>query len=286
MRSNEILPVGVKVKLREGVSAVFSELRAAGFRHCQIGGSQIAYMYGSEGRRNTRDLLNGIEGNEMTVTSVFMSFPNQVWSFEQMRSTVGLVPEEFRAERIAIACRTGTWAKEIGVDELVVHAGFIPDDPESDLYKRFIVAMRSLALFLQSNGQRLNFETGQESVATLGRFIKDIGTDNLGVHFDPANLLIYDQDAPACLVEQLGRHVAHVHCKDGVRPPQKGILGKEKRLGEGDAGFDNLLRGLYAVGFRGPLIIEREIPPGPEWMADVLHAKNIIEKIKDRLLPR
>jgi sugar phosphate isomerase/epimerase len=48
-------------------------------------------------------------------------------------------------------------------------------------------------------------------------------------------------------------------------------------------GFENLLRKLYAIGFRGPLTIEREVGSGPEQNADILYAKELIERIKSDL---
>jgi len=284
LKNDNILSVGVFVRFNDEPDKMFKRVREAGFRHCQLAAPPDSCIFGRAGRIMTQKLLNAIEENEITVTSVFMSFPGQKWDKEHAHATLGLVPEEFRAERMVRACRIGNWAREIGVDEVVAHVGFIPEDGAGALYKRFIGAMRLLALFLESNRQHFTFETGQEKVDVLDRTIKDIGTDNLGINFDPANLLLYDMDDPAYLVEKLGRYVMHIHCKDGVRPRQKGEMGTETRLGEGDVGFEKLLRDLYAIGFRGPLTIEREIAPGPEQNQDILLAKQLIEKIKKELV--
>ncbi len=284
MQFNEPLPVGVFARLNDEPDQVFARIRAAGFSYCQLAAPSDAYLYGPEGRRNTRLLLNALEAHGVTATSVFMSFPGQNWELDQAPATLGLVPEKFRAERIARACRTAAWARELGVDTLAAHVGFVPEDAQAPLYQGFIAAMRGLALFLESQGQIFTFETGQESVAVLKRTMADIGTDNLGINFDPANLLLYNMDDPAVLVKELGTLVRHVHCKDGVRPARPGILGEEKRLGEGAVGFAGLLRSLSALGYRGPLTIEREIAPGAQQNADILHAKQLIENLKKEML--
>ncbi|MFA7184672.1 MAG: hypothetical protein WC082_07265, partial [Victivallales bacterium] len=77
--------------------------------------------------------------------------------------------------------------------------------------------------------------------------------------------------------------VVHVHCKDACRPANPDELGIETRLGDGDTGFASLLRALYSQGYRGPLTIEREIPPGPEQRADIIYAVKLIEAIKREL---
>ena len=41
---------------------------------------------------------------------------------------------------------------------------------------------------------------------------------------------------------------------------------------------------LYGLGFRGPLIIEREIPPGPEQDADIRSAMTYLHELRSRLM--
>jgi len=284
MSEKEILPVGVLVRINDDPFKVFAKVRDAGLSYCQMVSPPDEYMYGKGAESMTLRIKEALKENGITVNSVFMSFKNQVWTYprDAMR-TIGLVPPETRAERIVRACRIGNWARDMGVDVLAAHVGFIPEDRDCELYKKFIEAMRELALFLECNDQYFTFETGQESVEVLKNTIEDIGTANLGINFDPANLLLYDMDEPSYLVEKLGKYVMHVHCKDGVRPEKKGILGTETPLGEGKSGFENLLRKLYSLGYRGPLTIEREIT-GAQQDADIIKAKSLIEKIKKELI--
>ncbi len=57
-------------------------------------------------------------------------------------------------------------------------------------------------------------------------------------------------------------------------------MGKETPLGKGDTHFVERMKQLFALGFRGPLIIEREILPGPEQDADILSAVALLKELR------
>lgn len=284
MNGKEILPVGVLIRINDDPFKIFRKLKDFGFSYCQMVSPPDEYIHGKDASKNTGMLKQAMKENGISVNSIFMTFKNQIWNYpEDSIRTIGFVPDETRAERIARACRISNWAKEMGVKVLASHVGFVPEDRDSKAYKKFIDAMKELVLFLEANEQYFTFETGQESVETLKNVIEDIGSDNLGINLDPANLLMYDMDEPSCLLEKLGRYVMHMHCKDGIRPEKKGTLGTETPLGEGKTNFEELLRKLYAIGYRGPLTIEREIT-GEQQDADILKAKALIEKVKKDLI--
>jgi sugar phosphate isomerase/epimerase len=215
------------------------------------------------------------------VTSLFISFPNQNWA--DWKNSVGLVPPQTRAQRVARACRSADWARELGVTQIASHVGCVPENPDDPNYLGFIETLRGFCLFLEANGQVLAYETGQESVKTLARMMSDIGVGSQRVNFDPANLLIYDHDDPMELVKTLGDKVVHVHCKDGRRPSEPGKLGSETKLGGGDSNFPELLKKLHGIGYRGPLTIERETAAGPGLDRDITDAIQFIEKLKKEL---
>ncbi|MCK4419678.1 sugar phosphate isomerase/epimerase, partial [Candidatus Aerophobetes bacterium] len=102
---------------------------------------------------------------------------------------------------------------------------------------------------------------------------------NLGVNFDPANLLLYDAGDPIEALNILGKYVIGVHCKDGKRPTKRGKLGKEYPLGEGDVNIRHFIDKLKEIGYRGPLTIEREIA-GERQIKDILKAKKLLEKLR------
>ncbi|GAI00297.1 unnamed protein product [marine sediment metagenome] len=87
--------------------------------------------------------------------------------------------------------------------------------------------MQKIADYCKENDQSFTLETGQEKALVLSKFIEDVNRLNLGVNFDPANMLLYDADDPIKALDILGKYVIGVHCKDGKRPERKGELGKE-----------------------------------------------------------
>ena len=120
-------------------------------------------------------------------------------------------------------------------------------------------------------GQTFALETGQETAEALRSFLLDVNRDNLGINFDPANMILYGTGDPIEALGTLGVHVLSVHCKDGDWPPkdQPDALGHERPLGKGAVGIENFLNQLKAVRYHGPLAIEREVENPDERIADI-----------------
>src|SRR5690606_1019896 len=117
----------------------------------------------------------------------------------------------------------------------------------------------------QGNGQTVHLETGQETADALLQFIDDVDRRNLGVNFDPANMILYGTGEPIEALAKVGRYVWSVHCKDGVWSDRPGeTFGRQVPLDEGDVGMESFLRQLNEIGYTGPLTIEREIPQEPQ----------------------
>ena len=284
MWKTDELGIGVMVRFGVPPEESFRRLHSFGLRNCQFAGVPDSYLYGEEGRRNTLELKKRMEREKIASCSVFCSFPDQDW--KRGRETVGLTPPETRAERIARACRTADWAKEMEIEQIAIHVGYLPEDPESGNYKSFIRTMRAFTQFLEANGQCLAYETGQEPLDLLIRIMTEIGTANQRINFDPANLLYYNNNDPMEFVEALSDRIVHIHCKDAVRPQPGCEFGHETRLGEGGTNFRELFRRLYAKGYRGPLTIEREIGAGEELDRDIRHAIRLLEELKNECRSR
>ena len=105
-----------------------------------------------------------------------------------------------------------------------------------------------------------------------------MGTGNLGINLDPANLLLYGKANPCDAVDIFGDYVRGVHAKDGEYPTDPRYLGEEKRIGDGRANFPVLIKKLIEHGYDGSLTIEREID-GAKQIEDILYAKKFLEDI-------
>jgi sugar phosphate isomerase/epimerase len=166
-----------------------------------------------------------------------------------------------------------------------LHIGFVPHDRKDPLYQEVLDITRQVCDHARANGQTLHLETGQEPADTLLAFIGDVERANLFINFDPANMILYGSGEPIAALEQLGKYVKSVHCKDGTWAKNPGKeWGQEVPLGKGDVGIENYLRTLKKIGYLGPLTIEREIAQEPERQkAEIGHAVRLLTELKQKL---
>lgn len=197
------------------------------------------------------------------------------WNFTHGPQTLGIVPPAYRAVRLQELVRSAQFAKSLGVGDVCSHMGFIPENPNDGAYQDFLAAVKWLAHACRDLGIRLNFETGQETPVTLLRTLHDIDLPNVGLNFDPANLLMYGKANPIDALDIVGKHINGVHAKDGEYPTDGRNLGREMPLGQGRVDFPRFVAKLRELGYDGPLTIEREIS-GEQQRADVLAANKLL----------
>ena len=283
MEKEKILPLGTLFRLTQFKPDRLAFLHEVGMNACQLCGIDDNYLSGAAGAENTRRLADAMEKYKIVPVSLFFSFPGQIWGLDKALNTVGMTKLSVRANRFASAARQMNWGlRNFGIRHLVCHVGFFPED-ESE-FTHFIDDLREFCKFAQENGQYFLLETGPETDLEIKKCIDMLGMDNVGINLDPANLLIYDKTEPLDFVDTLGKYVLGVHCKDACRPAPGEDSGRETPLGKGDTKFCEVMEKLYQMGFRGPLIIEREIPPGPEQDADIRSAMEFLHALRKRLL--
>lgn len=216
-------------------------------------------------------------GMEITALVGGWSGPSE-WNFKAGPNTLGIVPVAYRFIRMKELVNAAKFAKKIGVPDVCTHMGFIPENCTDALYIDFITAMKHLVGQYKELGINLNFETGQETPVTLARAINDIGFDNVGINYDPANLLMYGKANPVEALDILGKYIKGVHAKDGKYPTNGYDLGEETALGAGQVNFKAFLPKLIECGYTGAITIEREIS-GEQQQQDVILARDLINGI-------
>jgi L-ribulose-5-phosphate 3-epimerase len=222
-------------------------------------------------------LRQALEKHEVEPTALVVGGPGkESWDFYQGPLTIGLVPRETRAARIAHIKKASDFAKECGIGAVQTHCGFIPESPNDPVYKETVTAIRELAAYCKRNGQAFRYETGQETPITLVRTIQDVGTDNQGVNFDLANLILYGKANPVDAIELLGPYIQGIHAKDGLWPTNPKELGEEVPIGNGKVDFPRIIARLKELNYRGAVTIEREVS-GPKQIDDVRAAKTYLE---------
>jgi L-ribulose-5-phosphate 3-epimerase len=223
-----------------------------------------------------RDLLAKYQ---ITVTTVEVVRPEPLeWNFLRGPSTIGLVPPKTRAARIDALRQVSDFAKELGIQQVQTHCGFIPEDPADPLYPGAVEAISTVAKHCQGNGQYFLMETGQETPTTMSRMIRDVAMPNLAVGLDTANLILYGKANPVDAVDILGPHIRSIHAKDGRWPTDPSNLGEEVLIGKGLVNFREVFTKLHRIGYTGAVTIERETS-GPQQIEDVRQEKLYLERI-------
>jgi L-ribulose-5-phosphate 3-epimerase len=224
-------------------------------------------------------LRQALDKNRIEPTALVVGGPgNEVWDFYQGPLTIGLVPRETRAARIAHIKQASDFARQCGIAAVQTHCGFIPENPNDPLYKEAVAAIREVTTYCRGNGQNFRYETGQETPITLVRTILDVGADNQGVNFDLANLILYGKANPVDAIEILSPYIQGIHAKDGLWPTNPKALGEEVPIGKGKVDFPRIIARLKELDYRGAVTIEREIS-GPPQVEDVLAAKGYLETL-------
>ncbi len=264
--------LGVITQIGKDPDAGIKRVKELGFATCQI-------YAGDADPAMVKPLRAALERYGVEATSFIAGGPGpEVYDFYQGPLTLGLVPRQYRAGRIAAIKKTSEFAKLCGVPAVQTHCGFMPENPNDPVYKELVEALREVAAYCKKNGQSFRCETGQETPTTMVRAIRDTGVEGLGVNLDPANLIMYGKANPVDGLDILGPYIQGVHAKDGLYPTGTRELGREVPIGKGKVNFPELIKKLKAVGYRGPLTIEREIE-GAEQKKDILSAKAFLEKL-------
>jgi L-ribulose-5-phosphate 3-epimerase len=223
-----------------------------------------------------------IEAESFIVYTVVAAYKGESYAdVPTVRRTVGFIPPATRAERERRTYEVSDFAAELGVPGIGTHVGFIPDDDSDPDYIGVREMVRRICDHCAGRGQTFALETGQETAEALRSFLLDVNRDNLGINFDPANMILYGTGDPIEALGTLGEHVLSVHCKDGDWPPkgQADALGHERPLGKGAVGIEKFLRQLKAIGYNGPLAIEREVDNPAERLADIESGISLLRRL-------
>ena len=278
-----MIKIGTCVSLdtMEGIEERLRMLGKNGFDSCQL----ISWNPEVWKEENVPVLKELLEKYGVTVSAFWCGWEGpKVWDFYDGQITLGLVPAEYRQMRIRNLCDGADFAHKLGITDVATHMGFIPENPNDPCFNSFCVAVRTVAEHLQKNGQYLLFETGQETPVAMLRCFEKVGTDNLGVNLDTANLILYGRANPVDALEVFGKYVRNIHAKDGCYPVNGHDLGRETRLGEGKVDFRALFVKLHELGYDSYVTIEREIAEGsPEQIRDILESRDYLQNIIDEV---
>jgi sugar phosphate isomerase/epimerase len=267
--------VGVIQSLRESGPGL-SRVKAFGVKVCQLCSWNPALWTDSMAEIVKKDMRE----TKIGVTAFWTGYTGpSVWNFTEGPATLGLTPAAHRKSRVAELKKGADFAKKIGVPAIITHLGFIPENPADPDFKGVVDAVREIAEHCKKLGLEFWFETGQETPVTLLRLIETVGTGNLGVNLDPANLILYGKGNPIDSLDVFGKYVKNIHAKDGFYPTDPMKLGREVKVGEGRVRFPDFVRRLAEIGFKGEHIIEREIQEGEQQNKEIAETVDYLRKL-------
>ena len=271
------LDIGVLVQLTTEPEPKIRTVRALGLCSCQVCTWDITRCTDETGKK----LMDACGQHGVRVSTFWAGYSGPaVWNFIEGPSTIGLVPEQFRAKRVEELKTAASWAAEFGLPSITTHVGFLPEDPNDPLYTGTVDALKDVCGHCKDAGIDFLFETGQETPVTLLRTIERIGLDNVGINLDTANVILYGKGNPVDSLDVFGTYVRDLHIKDGFFPTCGDQLGKQVPLGEGKVDFRAVIEGLKALGYSGPLTIECECGGDEKHIEYIRRAIELLEPLR------
>ena len=212
-----------------------------------------------------------------TVSGMLATVGEDYSTLETIARTGGVRPDATWPATRALAERVAAFAGAHGVGLVTFHAGFIPHERGSTERRAMVARLREVANLFAARGVRVAFETGQEAADTLLGALEEIAHPNVGVNFDPANMILYGMGDPVAALRALAAHVRQVHVKDAVPTDVPGTWGREVVAGTGAVDWKAFLAEVRRLPRAVDLVIEREA--GPTREADIRAAAALVREI-------
>ena len=212
------------------------------------------------------------------VSGMFGTVGEDYSTLDSIRRTGGLVPDHTWDENWENAQATAEIASNVGLTLVTLHAGFLPHEESDPEFEKLQHRIRLVADLFASKSIDVALETGQETASCLKVFVEKLGRPNVGVNFDPANLLLYDKGDPIAALRTLGPWVKQCHIKDAQRTRTPGLWGDEVVAGGGQVDWSQFFAELQRISFAGWCCIEREA--GTRRVEDIVAARKMVESLQ------
>jgi L-ribulose-5-phosphate 3-epimerase len=165
-------------------------------------------------------------------------------------------------------------AHALGIHLVSYHAGWLPHESGHKERSEILSRLSEIADVFGEADVAVALETGQESAQTLLGVLDELDRDNMGVNFDPANMLLYGTGDPVQALGDLKSHLLQVHIKDARRSGDPEVWGEEVVVGTGEVDWPAFFGVLASVPAGLDLMIEREA--GSERLRDMRQAREYL----------
>jgi sugar phosphate isomerase/epimerase len=249
------------------------QLEKIGIRRVQIALDPIRSDGGTWGNFDALAKERGIK----IASGMFGTIGEDYTTMETIKETGGIVPEKTWGENWRNIQTTAKLAAKMGIRLVTFHAGFLPHDERDPGFVKLRDRLRQVADAFAAEGVDLGLETGQETADALKHFLQVLDRRNVGVNFDPANMILYEKGDPIAALETLAPWLKQCHIKDARRTKQSGTWGDEVVVGTGEVDWRKFFAVLGRVGYDGDLCIEREA--GNQRVEDIRAARKFVESL-------
>jgi sugar phosphate isomerase/epimerase len=259
----------------KSMSDLVAKLKQAGLSHIQLALSPLLKM--EDAQRDAEIAV--LKSAGVQLLSGMVGFTGEDYSkISVIKQTGGYVPDAQWLDRRDLTERAARLCKELGLKVLTTHVGFVPASSDQG-YARMVERVNDVAKICADQGVRFLMETGQEGATELLQFLNDLPSQNVGINFDPANMILYGAGDPIEAIGVLERHIGQVHIKDAKHSDNPGSeWGEEVAFGSGEVPVAEFIGVLHSNGYKGAFVIEREA--GADRVGDVRYA---IESLRQAL---
>ncbi len=197
-------------------------------------------------------------------------------TLDTIRLTGGIAPDAKWEQNVKNISAAAAIAKKMGLKLVTFHAGFLPTDESHPTFSKMCQRLDTVADIFMVQNILLGLETGQETAQELAALLHKLNHPNIGVNFDPANMLMYDKGDPVKALHTLAPWIRQVHIKDAKRTKTPGTWGEEVVVGKGEVDWRAFFTTFKHVVFNVNLVIEREF--GGSRVPDIRAAHDFIRK--------
>ena len=252
---------------------LITKLQATGVHRVQLALDPLRETPEAWGK--TPDLFR--QSGLTVVSGMFGCVGEDYSTLDTIRVTGGLAPDATWEQNRANIRATATLAQQLGLKLLTFHAGFLPHDEKDPSFDKMLRRLTETADVFKAANILLGLETGQETAPDLLRLLQKLNRKNVGVNFDPANMILYDKGDPIAALRTLGPWIRQVHIKDARRTKVPGTWGEEVTVGTGEVDWKAFFATLRELNYTGDFVIEREA--GAQRVADIRTAKGVVVKM-------
>lgn len=197
-------------------------------------------------------------------------------TLDSIRLTGGIAPDATWEQNVKNISACAAIAKKMGLKLVTFHAGFLPPDESHPTFAKMLQRLDVVADIFMVQNILLGLETGQETAPELAGLLHKLNHPNIGVNFDPANMIMYDKGDPVKALHVLAPWIRQVHIKDARRTKVPGTWGPEVPVGAGEVDWRGFFSTFKHVVFNVNLAIEREY--GDNRIADIRTAREVMER--------